>query len=39
MKPVNDLGQIVSVEQNDARPEHEPAVLDYDWGDGRRSPG
>jgi hypothetical protein len=39
MKPVNDLGQIVSVEQNHAPPEHEHTVLDYDWGNGRRSPG
>jgi hypothetical protein len=39
MKPVNDLGQIVSVEQNHARPERGPAGIDCDWGAGRRSTG
>ena len=39
MKPVNDLGRIVSVEQNHARPEREPAGFDCNWGAGRRSTG
>ena len=37
MKLVNDLGRIVSVEQNHARPEHELAGLDCDCGASCRS--
>jgi hypothetical protein len=39
MKPVNELGQIVSVGQNHARLEREPAGLDCDRGAGRRFTG